>query len=90
VTFEQIAAQGVEGWLAGLREDLVSKTYRPDPVRQVSMSEDGKRGAGHRPQATKLPRPSSTLLKLTLIEHPMCKGATSRQTGNMTCRFFQD
>jgi hypothetical protein len=52
VTFEQIAAQGVEGWLAGLREDLVSKTYRPDPVRRVSMSEDGKRGAGHRPQAT--------------------------------------
>ena len=30
VTFEQIEAAGVEAWLAGLREDLVSKTYRPD------------------------------------------------------------
>jgi hypothetical protein len=33
VTFEQIEASGLEAWLAGLREDLVSKTYRPDPVR---------------------------------------------------------
>src|SRR5262249_33057262 len=30
VTFEQIE----EGWLAGLREELVLKTYRPDPVRR--------------------------------------------------------
>ena len=29
-TFEQIDASGVEAWLAGLREDLVSKKYRPD------------------------------------------------------------
>src|ERR1700757_1582560 len=34
VTFEQIEASGVEAWLAGLREELVSKTYRPDPVRR--------------------------------------------------------
>ena len=29
VTFEEIEAAGVEAWLAGLREDLASKTYRP-------------------------------------------------------------
>ena len=29
IDFEQIEAAGVEKWLAGLREDLVSKTYRP-------------------------------------------------------------
>ena len=35
VTFEQIDASGADAWLAGLREELVSKTYRPDPVRRV-------------------------------------------------------
>jgi hypothetical protein len=35
MTFGQIEAAGVDAWLAGLREDLVSKTYKPDPVRRV-------------------------------------------------------
>src|SRR4029453_6655835 len=34
VSFAQIEASGLEAWLAGLREDLVAKTYRPDPVRR--------------------------------------------------------
>src|SRR3954453_6098843 len=46
VTFKQIEAAGVEAWLAGLREDLVSKTYRPDPVRRVTIP---KPGGGERP-----------------------------------------
>jgi RNA-directed DNA polymerase len=46
ITFKQIEAQGVEFWLAGLREDLVSKKYRPDPVRRVSIP---KPGGGERP-----------------------------------------
>src|SRR4030088_451255 len=37
MTFAQIEASGLERGLAGLREDLVSKTYRPDPVRRVSI-----------------------------------------------------
>src|SRR5215472_4364799 len=41
VTFEQIDASGVEAWLAGLREDLVSKTYRPDPVPRVMIPKPG-------------------------------------------------
>src|SRR5271168_5266862 len=45
-TFGQIEASGVEAWLAGLREDLVSKTYRPDPVRRVTIP---KPGGGERP-----------------------------------------
>jgi len=41
VTFAAIEAQGLEAWLAGLREDLVSKTYRPDPVRRVMIPKTG-------------------------------------------------
>src|SRR6516162_8052466 len=49
VTFEQIEEQGLEEWLAGLREELVSKTYRPDPVRRVMIpkpSGEGERALG--------------------------------------------
>jgi RNA-directed DNA polymerase len=46
ISFAQIEVAGVEGWLAGLREDLVSKTYRADPVRRVMIP---KPGGGERP-----------------------------------------
>src|SRR6266436_1751476 len=46
MTFAQIEASGLEAWLAGLREELVSKTYRPDPVRRVMIS---KPDGGERP-----------------------------------------
>jgi RNA-directed DNA polymerase len=45
-SFEQIEASGAGAWLAGLREELVSKTYRPDPVRRVMIP---KPGGGERP-----------------------------------------
>jgi RNA-directed DNA polymerase len=46
VTFEQIDAAGVKAWLAGLREELVSKMYRTDPVRRTTIP---KPGGGERP-----------------------------------------
>ncbi|MFD1975358.1 group II intron reverse transcriptase/maturase [Mesorhizobium kowhaii] len=46
VTFAKIEAEGAERWLAGLREELVSKTYRPQPVRRVMIP---KPGGGERP-----------------------------------------
>jgi RNA-directed DNA polymerase len=47
VTFAAIEASGLEKWLAGLREELVSKTYRPDPVRRVMIPKPN--GEGERP-----------------------------------------
>ena len=41
VTFRQVEASGVEAWLAGLREELVSRAYRPDPVRRVMIPKPG-------------------------------------------------
>src|SRR5712664_4749929 len=46
MTFAQIEKQGLEAWLAGLRAELVSKTYRPDPVRRVMIP---KANGGERP-----------------------------------------
>src|SRR5246127_854572 len=47
MTFAAVEASGLERWLAGLREELVSKTYRPDPVRGVSIPKpDGGGGGG--------------------------------------------
>ena len=41
MTFAQIEERGLEAWLAGLREELDSKTYRPDPVRRVMIPKNG-------------------------------------------------
>src|SRR5471032_2934988 len=46
VTFAAIESAGLEEWLAGLREELVTKTYRPVPVRRVMIP---KPGGGERP-----------------------------------------
>src|SRR5829696_3133854 len=46
MTFATIEAEGLETWLAGLREDLIAKTYRPEPVRRVMIP---KPGGGERP-----------------------------------------
>ncbi len=46
VTYPDIEAQGVEKWLAGLGEELHTRTYRPAPVRRVMIE---KPGGGERP-----------------------------------------
>ena len=64
-TFAQIEAAGVENWLAGLRADLVSKTYRPQAVRRVLIP---KPGGGERPLGipTIRDRVAQTAAKLVL------------------------
>jgi RNA-directed DNA polymerase len=46
MTFAEIEAAGVQEWLAGLREELRSRTYRPQPVRRTMIP---KPGGGERP-----------------------------------------
>jgi RNA-directed DNA polymerase len=46
MTFAAIETLGLENWLAGLREELISKTYRPDPVRRLMIP---KPDGGERP-----------------------------------------
>ena len=41
VTFAAIEAGGVEGWLAHLRDELVSRTYRPLRNRRVEIPKHG-------------------------------------------------
>src|SRR6266700_2177372 len=46
MTFAAIEASGLEEWLAGLREELVLKRYRPNPVRRAMIP---KPDGGERP-----------------------------------------
>jgi len=46
MTFAATEASGLEKWLAGLRTELVERTYRPAPVRRVTIP---KPGGGERP-----------------------------------------
>ena len=45
-SFEDIESAGLEEWMNGLREELRSKTYKPQPVRRVIIP---KPGGGERP-----------------------------------------
>jgi RNA-directed DNA polymerase len=65
VTFAAIEASGLEEWLARLREELVTKTYRPAPVRRVMIP---KPGGGERPLGipTIRDRVAQTAAKLVL------------------------
>src|SRR4051794_2885445 len=55
ITFARIEAEGLDGWLAGLREDLVAKTYRPAPVRRGGVPQP--RGGGSPPGPPPHPGP---------------------------------
>src|ERR1700674_132257 len=45
-TFEMIETGDLEKWLAGIRNELRDKTYKPQPVRRVMLD---KPGGGERP-----------------------------------------
>jgi RNA-directed DNA polymerase len=45
-SFSDVDSTGIEKWLVGLREEMLSKMYRPAPVRRVMIP---KPGGGERP-----------------------------------------
>ena len=65
VSFADIELSGVDEWLAALREDVASMTYRPAPVRRVLIP---KPGGGERPLGipTIRDRVAQTAAKLVL------------------------
>ncbi|MGC2354818.1 MAG: group II intron reverse transcriptase/maturase, partial [Candidatus Acidiferrum sp.] len=46
MTFAQIEEAGVTEWLSGIRQELLEKRYKPQPVRRVTIP---KPGGGERP-----------------------------------------
>src|SRR6267154_3029783 len=64
-TFEQVESTGREKWLAGIRQELRNKTYRPQPVRRVMIP---KPGGGERPLGIPIisDRVAQTAAKLVL------------------------
>jgi hypothetical protein len=83
VTFAQIEEQGVEGWLAGLREELVSKTYRPDSVRRVMIP---KHGGGERPLGIPMRASYCTSRNLSLGRMVYARGRRNPFAQRAVCR----
>jgi hypothetical protein len=72
-TFVRIETSGLQTWLAALREDLVSKRYRPLPVRRVMIP---KPGGGQRPLGI-----SRRMRSIRPADDPGSGGANRRQAG---------
>src|ERR1700732_638099 len=69
-TFAAIEASGLEEWLAGLREELISKTYRPDPVRRVAIP---KPGGGESPLGIPTIRDRGAQTATTIVVETICE-----------------
>jgi len=95
VTFADIEAAGVEGWLAAVQEALRTQTYRPHPVRRVLRE---KAGGGERPLGIPTIRDRVVQTAVLLILQPIFEadleptaygyrpGRTAREAGQAVHR----
>jgi len=74
VTFVKIDAFGVDVWLAGVREERVSKTYWPASVRRVTIP---KPGGGERPLGISTIRDRAVQTAAKIVLEPILR-RTSR------------
>jgi RNA-directed DNA polymerase len=65
-TFGQIEAAGLDGWLAGLRKDLVARTYQPAPVRRTMIPKPG--GGVRQPRHPDDPGPGGADRRQAVLE----------------------
>jgi RNA-directed DNA polymerase len=68
-TFDQIESYGVERWLAELREELRTETYRPSPVRRVMIPKPGS--VGERPLGIPTIRDRVAQMAVKLVIEPI-------------------
>jgi hypothetical protein len=81
MTFARIEEQGLEAWLAGLRGELVSKTYRSDPVRRVMIrkANGGERPLGIPPTTLATGRGARHTVVSTNTSLNACAGSLARR-----------
>jgi len=77
VTFAQIEAAGEEAWLSGLQEELRTKTYRPSPVRRVTIP---KPGGGERPLGIPTIRDRVVQTAVKLVVEPIFEADLDPET----------
>jgi RNA-directed DNA polymerase len=77
MTFAQIEEAGVKEWLSGIRQDLLEKRYKPQPVRRVTIP---KPGGGERPLGIPTIRDRVVQTAVKIVVEPVLEADLSPYT----------
>src|SRR6476620_1536280 len=90
-SFEDIESRGLEEWMHGLREELRSKTYKPQPVRRVMIP---KPGGGERPLGIPPIRDRVVQTAAKLVLEPIFEAdldaSAIKEVHRLLCRGYTD